>query len=87
MDQLHDNINSRQKRLNDASNFLHYILLHTTKGKPNLLVRRLIRTSSGLETGDNSTPSMQVVIVIDRFNCFNGFFILSGQNHHQHSSQ
>eukprot|EP00971_Amphidinium_carterae_P293884 5834530-Amphidinium_carterae.1 len=50
MGQLQDNINTRPKRLNDASNFLNYILLHTTKGEPNLLVRRLIRTSSGLET-------------------------------------
>eukprot|EP00971_Amphidinium_carterae_P063393 1254532-Amphidinium_carterae.1 len=50
MDQLQDSINTRPKRLNDASNFLNYILLHTTKGEPNLLVRRLIRTSSGLET-------------------------------------
>eukprot|EP00971_Amphidinium_carterae_P350037 6491353-Amphidinium_carterae.2 len=50
MDQLNENINNRPKRLNDASNFLNYILLHTTKGEPNLLVRRLMRTSSGLET-------------------------------------
>eukprot|EP00971_Amphidinium_carterae_P064566 1279264-Amphidinium_carterae.1 len=50
MDQLTDNIATRPKRLNDASNFLNYLLLHTTKGEPNLLIRRLIRTSSGLET-------------------------------------
>eukprot|EP00971_Amphidinium_carterae_P152544 3023187-Amphidinium_carterae.1 len=50
MDQLADTITTRPKRLNDASNFLNYLRLHTTKGEPNLLVKRLIRTSSGLET-------------------------------------
>eukprot|EP00971_Amphidinium_carterae_P215030 4267541-Amphidinium_carterae.1 len=50
MEQLNESINTRPKRLIDASNFLNYILFHTTKGEPNLLVRRLIRTSSGLET-------------------------------------
>eukprot|EP00971_Amphidinium_carterae_P252980 5022442-Amphidinium_carterae.1 len=50
MEQLNETINTKPKRLNDASNFLNHILLHTTKGEPNLLVRRLIRTSSGLET-------------------------------------
>eukprot|EP00971_Amphidinium_carterae_P273669 5431295-Amphidinium_carterae.1 len=37
MEQLTENINTRPKRLNDASNFLNYLLLHTTKGEPNLL--------------------------------------------------
>eukprot|EP00971_Amphidinium_carterae_P074910 1480336-Amphidinium_carterae.1 len=41
----------------------------------------------GLKLGDNSTSSMLVVIDIVRFNYVKEFFILSGQNHHQHSSQ
>eukprot|EP00971_Amphidinium_carterae_P026630 525596-Amphidinium_carterae.1 len=31
MEQLNETLNTRRKRLNDASNFLNYILLHTTK--------------------------------------------------------
>eukprot|EP00971_Amphidinium_carterae_P229537 4554175-Amphidinium_carterae.1 len=37
MDQITETIATRPKRLNDASNFLNYLLLHTTKGEPNLL--------------------------------------------------
>eukprot|EP00971_Amphidinium_carterae_P229536 4554174-Amphidinium_carterae.1 len=37
MEQIADTITTRPKRLNDASNFLNYLLLHTTKGEPNLL--------------------------------------------------
>eukprot|EP00971_Amphidinium_carterae_P250855 4979659-Amphidinium_carterae.1 len=37
MEQLTETINTRPKRLNDAKNFLNYLLLHTTKGEPNLL--------------------------------------------------
>ena len=37
---------SRASTLMKADNFLRYVLLHSTSGNPNIMVRRIMRTSS-----------------------------------------
>ena len=43
---LEDKKNSRGLTLMKADNFLRYVLLHSTSGDPNIMVRRIMRTSS-----------------------------------------
>ena len=46
IDELNEKKASRVSKLMKADSFLRHVLLHSTSGEPNIMVRRIMRTSS-----------------------------------------
>ena len=69
---LEDKRDSRGLTLIKADNFLRYVLLHSTSGDPNVMVRRIMRTTSsdsevvtGLESGVKWQSPMQFQLKLE----------------------